>query len=201
MQQKFLSNWWNNKLKIITPAIATSTRRVKYEEQSDSNESANFEEEEEESYVFEEENGSFEEENDAENSEENESADDGNVNISKKLHKTWCHLSLPINEIEILGKWFAEIHKTKRSKRLCIGQLWSNFFKDENRDVDAIEMRCLKSRVGLSTVIEDTTDHLPDIGISKIQDAFDGTLEVLPLRGKNIFLHISGKYLDLIEKP
>ena len=38
------------------------------------------------------------------------------------------------------------------------------FLKDENGDVDAIEMRCLKLRVGLHTVMEDTPDQLPNIG-------------------------------------
>ena len=44
------------------------------------------------------------------------------INISKKLHETWCHLSPPINENEIVGKWFKGIYETT-SKRLCIGQL------------------------------------------------------------------------------
>ena len=114
------------------------------------------------------------------------SVDDGNVNVdvSKKLHETWCRLSPPIKESEIVGKWFAGIYETKRSRRLCLGQLMKRFLKDENGDVDTIEMRCLKPRVGLSTVMEDTPDHLPDIGIFKIQDVIDGPLEVLPLRVK-----------------
>ena len=56
-------------------------------------------------------------------------------------------------------------------------------------------MRCLKPRVGLRTVMEDTPDHLPDIGILKIQDVIDGWLSlmdgwtsVLPLRGKKLEL-------------
>ena len=35
------------------------------------------------------------------------------------------------------------------------------FLKDENGDVDTTEMRCLKPRVGLSTVMEVTPHHLP----------------------------------------
>ena len=49
-------------------------------------------------------------------------------------------------------------------------------------------MRCLKPRVGLRTVMEDTPDHLPDIGILKIQDVIDGWTSVLPLRGKKLEL-------------
>ena len=82
------------------------------------------------------------------------------------------------------------------------------FLKDENGDVFAIEMRCLKPRVGLSTVMEDTPDHLPDIGIFKI----DGPLEVLPLRGKKWdvphyeriaahFREVSGLHREALKKP
>ena len=39
------------------------------------------------------------------------------------------------------------------------------FLKEENGDVDAIEMRCLKPGIGLSTVMEDRPYYLPDIGI------------------------------------
>ena len=45
-------------------------------------------------------------------------------------------------------------------------------------------MGCLKFRVGLSTVMEETLDHLPDIGIFKTQDVIDGPLAAVPLRGK-----------------
>ena len=79
-----------------------------------------------------------------------------NGDASKTLLETWCHLSPPIKESEIMGKWFAGIYETKRSKSLCIGQFMKQFLKDENGDVDAIEMRCLKPKVGLSTVMEDT---------------------------------------------
>ena len=108
---------------------------------------------------------------------------------------------------EILEKWFARIHKTKRSKRLCIGQLMEQFFKDENGVIYVIKMRCLKHRVGLTTVMEDTTNHLPDIGIFKIPEFIDGPHELLPLRGKidthltrYVLLKISEKHQVLMEK-
>lgn len=166
---------------MITPATATSTRRKKnYKDESDSDESHSFEEESD---------NSEEEDDDAEISEENESEckvndENGNGDASKKLLETWCCLSPPIKESEIVGKWFAGIYESGRSRRLCIGQILKRFLKDENGDVDAIEMRCLKPKVGLSTIMEDTPDHLPDIGIFKIHDVIGGPLEVLPLRGK-----------------
>ena len=43
------------------------------------------------------------------------------------------------------------------------------FLKGENGDIDVIEMRCINPRAGLSAVMEDTLDHLPDIGIFKFK--------------------------------
>ena len=55
------------------------------------------------------------------------------------------------------------------------------FLDNENGNVYAIEMGCLKPKVGLGTIMEDTPDHLPDIGVFNIEDVIDGPLEVLPL--------------------
>ena len=55
--------------------------------------------------------------------------------------------------------------------------------------------------------MEETTDHLLDIGIFKIQDDINSPSEVLHLRGKKwdvtmrVLLYTSEKYLGLIEKP
>ena len=59
------------------------------------------------------------------------------------------------------------------SKSPALLVLMKQFLEDENGDVDVIEIGCLKPRVGLSTVMEDTPHHV-----------IDGPLEVLPLRGK-----------------
>ena len=80
------------KPKMITTVTATSTRRrVKYEEEPDSDENDKFKKEE--SDASDEESVSFEEDDHLENTEETESADD--VNVSEKLHETWYCLSLP----------------------------------------------------------------------------------------------------------
>ena len=103
------------KPKMITATTATWNRRQrKYEDAPDSDESDNSEGEEGD--AFESESDSFEDDG-PENTEVNESADDRNVNVSKKLHEIWCHVSPPINESKIVGKWFVQIHETKQSKR------------------------------------------------------------------------------------
>ena len=47
-------------------------------------------------------------------------------------------------------------------------------------------MCCLKPKVGSGTVLEDTPDHLPDIGIFKIYDIIAGPLTAVPLRGSKM---------------
>ena len=73
-----------------------------------------------------------------------------------------------------------------------------HFLDDENDNVYAIEMGCLKPKVGLGTIMEDTPDHLPDVGVFNIKDVTDGPLEVLPLWGEKwevaIYEHIAAHF-------
>lgn len=109
----------------------------------------------------------------------------GDKSASEKMVSTWKKLSPPVIEKDIIGKWFAGIYETKKVNYLCIGRLLKRFLDDENGDVNSVEMRCLKPKIaGSGTVMEDTPDHLPDIGIFKIYNIIDGPLKVTPLRGK-----------------
>ena len=60
------------------------------------------------------------------------------------------------------------------------------FLKDEDGAVDSIPLHCLKPKVGNSTVLEDTPDHLPDISIFPVHDVIAGPLNVIPIRGKKM---------------
>ena len=44
----------------------------------------------------------------------------------------------------------------------------------------------LKPKSGSNTYLEDSPDHLPDIGLFKLYDAILGPLEVIPLKGKKM---------------
>ena len=44
-----------------------------------------------------------------------------------------------------------------------------------------MEMECLKPKIGLITIMEDTLDHLSDVDVFNIEYVIDGSLEVLPL--------------------
>ena len=89
---------------------------------------------------------------------------------SQKLLKTWRHLSLPTQESEILGMWYAGIWENKKTKKLCIGRLLKRFLHDKHRDVHIIELSCLKPKVGLGTIMEETPDHLSDIALFNFEN-------------------------------
>ena len=43
-------------------------------------------------------------------------------------------------------------------------------------------VRCLKPKLGSSTVLEDTPTHLPDVSLFKLADVVYGPLEVIPMK-------------------
>ena len=45
-------------------------------------------------------------------------------------------------------------------------------------------MRFLKPKVGTGAILEDTPDHLPNIGMFKVYDMVVETLEAIPLKRK-----------------
>ena len=62
-------------------------------------------------------------------------------------------------------------------KKLHIGCLFKRFLKDEESDIESIEMRCFKLKVSCSIVMKDICDYLTDV--FKIHVMTDG-----PLNGK-----------------
>ena len=72
------------------------------------------------------------------------------------LRSTWVTLSPPVSEEDVFGKWYAAIYATKRARRLYVGKILKRFLLEENGDVDCLEVRCLKPKVGSGTLLEDT---------------------------------------------
>ena len=153
------------KTKMLTTATKTS-RKIYYKGEMDISESDEYD---------------LEEESELEGSEEDQDDDNINANASKHLLETWSYLAQPAKESDITGKWFVGIYQAKRTKRLCIGELIKWFLDNENGIMYAIKMECLKPKVGLGTIMEDTPDHLPDVGVFNIEDVVDDPLEALPL--------------------
>ena len=73
------------------------------------------------------------EENDSEDVTDDES--DEVFTAINKLKETWKSLSPPINETDIIGKWYGLSWTTKRSNTLFVGKLVRRFLVDENGPV------------------------------------------------------------------
>ena len=105
------------KPKMIPTATATSTRRkVKYKDELDNDESDNFEEEE--CNAFEEESGSFEKHDDPENSEENESANDGMLISQRIFMKHGAIFICPLMRVKLLESGLQGYVKQKGAEKI-----------------------------------------------------------------------------------
>ena len=98
---------------------------------------------------------------------------------------TWLGLSTPVEKSSIMGKWYARIYEMKKYSKLFVGRQLTRFLDEENGKDEAIEMRCLKPKVGTGTILEDTPDPFPDIGMFKLYDKIARPLEVIPLKVKS----------------
>jgi len=96
------------------------------------------------------------------------------------LKTTWALLSSS-KETDLQEKWFAVNFTNKKKKgQLLIAKLQRRFLFDEGGEIESLEMRCLKPKVGYGNILDDTPDNLPDIGQFKLHDVLQGPLDVAP---------------------
>ena len=117
------------------------------------------------------------------NLEMEDQSDQPSVEPRKILQRTWDSLSPPNKEEGLIGKWYGVAFETKRSSMLLIGKILRRFLKDEEGPVESLEIRCLKYKIGSSTILEDTPAHCPDISLFSLENIIYGPLEVFPVRG------------------
>ena len=82
------------------------------------------------------------------------------VDQAEKLRAVWKSLSPPTKEEQVTGSWYAFIYHGKKGRMLYIGQVLKRFLAEENGPVTALEVRCLKPKVGSGTKLEQNPDHL-----------------------------------------
>ena len=56
----------------------------------------------------------------------------------------------------------------KKYSKLFVGRQLTQFLDNKNGKFEAIEMRYLKPNVGTGTILEDTPNSFPDIGMFKV---------------------------------
>ncbi|XP_065064643.1 uncharacterized protein LOC135690884 [Rhopilema esculentum] len=100
------------------------------------------------------------------------------------LKEFWQSLCPPVEEVEIIGKWYAAIFLGKKSQQIYIGKVTKRFLADVDGPATGIELDCLKPHFGSGTVLEGIPSHLPrDIDLFDIENVFAGPLLVKPVKG------------------
>ena len=120
----------------------------------------------------------------------------------KKLQAVWKQLSPPTKEDKIVGKWYAVIYQNRKSPMLYIGKAVRRFLRDENGPVESILIRCLKSKVGSGTVLEDTPAHQPpDESSFLLSEIIDMAHFLLLPKDKNFLkFHNMIKFRNILDK-
>ena len=109
--------------------------------------------------------------------------EDEDLGPKERLKKTWESLSPPNKEEDLEGKWYGVIYESKRRSMLFVGKILRRFLHDEEGPVDSLEIRCMKSKIGSGTILEDTPAHCPDVSFFQLTDVIYGPLNVVPLKG------------------
>ena len=81
--------------------------------------------------------------------------------IINKLNKLWNSLSPHFQESSVINQLYGVVYETKKLQILYIGKLLHCLIDDENWDIELLQIRCLKPKVGMETILEDTPAHLP----------------------------------------
>ena len=121
--------------------------------------------------------------NDEENFEvgEEESEDDEDEEIGL-MSDCWKRLCPPVEEAEILGKWFACIYLGKKAQLLYIGRVKRRFLMDEGGMPCGLELDCLERKIGVGDLILKEGD--PDIETFPLKNIIAGPVKMMPLKGK-----------------
>ena len=101
------------------------------------------------------------------------------------LRKLWKKLNPPTTEESIVEKWYACVYKQKK-ETLFIVKVKMHFLYDKDGPTTGLQLDCLKPHVGLSSILETTPEHLPDISKFKLYNIIAGPIEVLPLKERKL---------------
>ena len=98
------------------------------------------------------------------------------------MEECWRRLSLPTMEKELIDKWYACIFLHNKSASLYIGRMKKRFLNDEGGMVLALELDCLKRKLGITDNILREAKR-KDVDVFPIKDVIQGPLQMNPLRG------------------
>ena len=83
-----------------------------------------------------------------------EEVSDVEVTDEEGLLRLWRELSPPQSEDSVVQNWYGAIYEHKKKSYLYVGKAIRRFFFDVDGPVTAIELDCLKPKLGTGTVLE-----------------------------------------------
>ena len=96
--------------------------------------------------------------------------------MTDQLLKTWKTVKKTNKEENLLGKHYAVVYSGKHSKILYIAKLEQRFLVNVDGEFYKLLMSCLKPKIGLGTILEETPNTCP-----KTVECFTlGTLFLIP---------------------
>ena len=94
----------------------------------------------------------------------------------------WKSLSPPVAEDDIIHKWYGAVYEHKKKFHLYVGKATRRFLYDEDGPVTAIELDCLKPRIGTGTILEAYDKARKDVDRFPLCNIIAGPLNIVPMR-------------------
>ena len=99
------------------------------------------------------------------------------VAVESQLKDFWRSLSPPVDEAALVGKWFAAVYTLDNGRtQMSVGRATKRFLAEEEGQVTALELDCLKPRVGSGLILEAYPEGQADIYVFLIKDVILGPL-------------------------
>ena len=113
--------------------------------------------------------------------------DNNNDDPGDLLKKVWKRISPPTPEDEVTKGWYSAIYQEKKKSYLYVGKATRRFLLDKDGLANALELDCLKSRVGNGTALQSYDKSTEkDLFIYPLHNIIAGPIKVIPKKFPNL---------------
>ena len=103
----------------------------------------------------------------------------------KYLNEIWDTLNPPVEEENLVGKWYGALYHESKKIYFFIGKIVCQYLKDEDGSPIQLELDYLKRSVSsTATILEENPPHLNACGIFLMHNIISGPLNGVTMKGK-----------------